>query len=33
MGNTMKKAWDVGIVNDEKKSCDEMKNFPGCYSL
>ena len=24
----MKMAWDVGSVNDEKKSCGKVKNFP-----
>ena len=28
VGDTMKMAWDVGSINDEKKSCDEVKNFP-----
>ena len=29
VGDTMKMAWDVGSVNDEKKSCDEVKNSRG----
>ena len=33
VGDTMKMTWDVGSVNDEKKSCDKMKNFPGCCSV
>ena len=28
VGDTMKMAWDVGSVNDQKKSCDEVKNSP-----
>ena len=23
----------MGSVNDEKKSCDEVKSSPGCYSV
>ena len=30
VGDTMKMVWDVGSVNDEKKSCDEIKNFQDC---
>ena len=26
-------TWDVGSVNDEKKSCDEVKNFQDCCSV
>ena len=33
VGDTMKKAWDVGSLHDEKKSCDEVKNFQGCCSV
>ena len=29
-GDTMEIAWDVGTVNGEKKSCDEVENFQGC---
>ena len=30
VGDTMKMAWDVGSINDKKKSCDDVKNFQGC---
>ena len=30
VGNTMKIAWNVGSVHDEKRSCGEVKNFQGC---
>ena len=33
MGDTMKMACDVGRVNDEKKSCEGVKNFQGCCSV
>ena len=33
VGDTMKMAWDVSGVNDEKKSCDEVKNFQGRCSV
>ena len=33
VGDIMKMAPDVGSVNDEKKSCDEVKNFQGCCSM
>ena len=29
----IKMAWDVGSVNDEKKSCDEVKNLQDCCSV
>ena len=31
MGDTMQITWDVGSVNDEKRSCGEVKNFQGCW--
>ena len=31
--DTMKMAWGVGSINDEKKSCDKVKNFQGCCSV
>ena len=31
--DTMKIAWDVGGVNGEKKSCDEVENFQDCCSV
>ena len=33
VGDITKMAWDVGSVNDEKKSWDEVKNFQGCCSM
>ena len=33
VGDTMKIAWDVGSVNGEKKSCDDVENFQGCCSV
>ena len=33
VGDTMKMTWDVESVNDEKKTCDEVKNFQGCCSV
>ena len=30
VGGTMKITWNVGSVNDEKRSCSEVKNFQGC---
>ena len=30
VGDAMKMTWDVGSENDEKKPCDEVKNFQGC---
>ena len=33
MGDAMKMACDVGRVNDEKKSCEGVKNFQGCCSV
>ena len=27
---TMKMAWNVGSVNDEKRSCGEVKDFQDC---
>ena len=27
VGDTMKMAWNVGSVNDEKRPCAEVKNF------
>ena len=29
VGATMKMAWNVAIVNDEKSYCSEVKNFQG----
>ena len=29
VGDTMKIAWNVEIVNDKKRSCGEVKNFQG----
>ena len=28
VGDTMKLTWNVGIANDEKRSCSEVKKFP-----
>ena len=33
MGDTMNIVRNVGSVNDEKKSCGEVKNFQGCCSV
>ena len=33
VGDTLKMAWDVGSVNNEKKSCDEVKNVQDCCSV
>ena len=33
VGDTIKKAWDVENVNDEKNSCDKVRNFQGCCSV
>ena len=33
VGDTIKMAWDVGSVNDEKKFCDKVRNFQGCCSV
>ena len=33
VGNTTKMAWNVGSVNDEKRSCGEVKNFQCCCSV
>ena len=33
VGDTMRTKWDVGGINDEKTSCDEVKNFQGCCSV
>ena len=30
VGDTMKMAWDVGSINEEKNSCDEVKHFQDC---
>ena len=33
VGDTMKMVWNVESVNDEKRSCGEVKNFQGCCSV
>ena len=33
VGDTMKISWNVGSVNNEKRSCGEVKNFEGCCSV
>ena len=30
VGDTMKILWNVGVVNNKKRSCGEVKNFEGC---
>ena len=30
VGDTMKITWNVESVNNEKRSCSEVKNFQGC---
>ena len=33
VGDTMKKAWNVESVNDEKNPCGEVRNFQDCRSV
>ena len=31
VGYTLKITWNIGSVNDEKRSCSEVKNYQDCY--